>query len=116
MKVSFPAIHSSSAGLVFILGHPLGHTLSPAMQNAAFQKAKLPWLYLPLDLSQNQLKDVMEMMRTPSIVGANVTVPYKEAVFPYLDQVEPEDKWLGSVNTLYQKGSKLCGTSTDGEG
>ena len=116
MKVSFPAIHSSSARLVFILGHPLSHSLSPAMQNAAFQKAKLPWLYLPLDLSQNQLKPVLEMMRTGAFIGANVTVPYKEAVLPYLDHVEPEAKWLGSVNTLYRKGNKLCGTSTDGEG
>jgi shikimate dehydrogenase len=116
MKFSLPAIHSSSTRLVLILGHPLSHTLSPAMQNAAFQKAKLPWLYLPLDVSPNQLKPVLGITRTAPFIGANVTVPYKEAVLPYLDYVEPEAKWLGSVNTLYRKGNKLFGTSTDGEG
>src|ERR1039457_417672 len=103
MKDSFSTIHSNPKQLVFILGHPLEHSLSPAMQNAAFRAARLPFLYLPLDISRDQIKTVLDMMRTYSVRGANVTVPYKEGVLPYLDWVEPEAKWLGSVNTLYRK-------------
>ncbi len=102
--------------LVFILGHPLEHTLSPAMQNAAFKSLRVPWLYLPLDISTEQVRPVLQMMRSLPAQGANVTVPYKGNVITYLDGVEPEANWLGSVNTIYRKGGKLFGTSTDGEG
>jgi shikimate dehydrogenase len=69
-----------------------------------------------LDISLKQVKSSLEMMRALNVRGANVTVPYKGNVLAYLDVVDPEAKWLGSVNTLYRKGEKLCGTSTDGEG
>src|SRR5260221_4840174 len=109
-------VHSNPNQLVFILGHPLEHSLSPAMQNAAFRHTGLPWLYLPVDIARDQVKTILRMMRTSSMRGANVTVPYKETVLSFLDWVEPEAKWLGSVNTLYRKGGRLCGTSTDGDG
>ena len=109
-------LKAASGKLVFILGHPLDHSLSPAMQNAAFQKAGLPWLYLPMDITQDKIRSVLSTMRILPVSGANVTIPYKKAVLPYLDWVEAEAKWLGSVNTIYRKGKKLCGTSTDGEG
>ena len=102
--------------LVFLLGHPLGHTLSPPMQNAAFRKMGLPWTYVPLDISLGQVEDAVRLARAFNVRGANVTVPYKAAVIPYLDFVEPEAKWMKSVNTIYRKGSKLAGASTDGEG
>ena len=102
--------------LVFVLGHPLDHSLSPAMQNAALRYLGIPWNYLPLDIEKGQLGPVLSWMKEFKLVGANVTVPYKEDVMPFLDQVEPKAKWLGSVNTIYWKGSKLCGTSTYGEG
>ena len=102
--------------LLFILGHPVAHSLSPAMQNAAFKKAGLPWLYLPMDISTGQIKTAIRHLKRVAFGGANVTVPHKEAILSQLDYVEPSAKWLGSVNTLYWKGKKLCGTSTDGEG
>ncbi len=116
MTLSYAQAPPGSGKLVFILGHPLGHSLSPAMQNAAFQKIGLPWLYVPLDILPNRLKDVFPAMRILPLGGANVTVPYKESVAAYLDWVEPEARWLGSINTIYKKGKKLCGASTDGEG
>lgn len=116
MKPSMSKVLPGSGQLVFILGHPLGHSLSPAMQNAAFQYARLPWLYVPLDIPENRLKGVLAAMRILPVSGANVTVPYKKAVLPYLDEVEPEAEWLGSVNTICRKGKKLYGASTDGEG
>jgi shikimate dehydrogenase len=115
MKRSSTAITGASQ-VAFILGHPVSHSLSPAMHNAAFEKLGLPWLYTPLDLSPAEVGPVVKMMRSFNVRGANVTVPYKEAVMKHLDFIEPEAKWLGSVNTIYRRGNRLCGTSTDGEG
>jgi shikimate dehydrogenase len=107
---------TGASQIVFILGHPVGHSLSPAMHNAAFEKLGLPWLYTPLDISPRELGPVVKMMRAFNVRGANVTVPYKEKILSHLDWIEPEAKWLGSVNTIYHKGNQLCGSSTDGEG
>ncbi len=107
---------TGASQVVFILGHPVSHSLSPAMHNAAFEKLYLPWLYTPLDISPREIASVVKMMRAFNVRGANVTVPYKEKVLSHLDWIEPEAKWLGSVNTIYRKGGQLCGTSTDGEG
>jgi shikimate dehydrogenase len=102
--------------LVLLLGHPLEHSRSPVMHNAAFRHQHLPWVYAPLDLMGDQVKAALHLLRFPGLKGANITVPYKEAVLPYLDGIEPEAKWLGSVNTIYKKGKRLMGASTDGEG
>ncbi|HEY5037822.1 MAG TPA: shikimate dehydrogenase [bacterium] len=116
MKNAFSKTITGSSQVVFILGKSLSHSLSPLMQNAAFQHLKLPWVYLPFEVPEGELKDALGVMKGSNVRGANVTVPYKEKVLPFLDQVETEAEWLGSVNTLYKKGSKLCGVSTDGEG
>ncbi len=107
---------SGASRLVFILGNPLEHTLSPWMHNAAFRALRMPWVYAPLEVTADQLKNAVEILRSINVEGANVTVPYKEKVVPCLDQVEREARWLGSVNTLYRRGGKLIGVSTDGEG
>ena len=116
MKSSKAADIMTVSQVVFILGHPVSHSLSPAMHNAAFEKLHMPWLYTPLDISPREVGSALKMMRTLNARGANVTVPYKEKVLSYLDWIEPEAKWLGSVNTIYRKGGQLFGTSTDGEG
>lgn len=102
--------------LVFILGHPLEHTLSPLMQNAAFQALGMPWAYAPLDVLKGEVRNAVELLRSSNVAGANVTVPYKEEVMPYLEKVEKEAAWLRSVNTIYRRGERLLGASTDGEG
>jgi shikimate dehydrogenase len=107
---------NSADHLVFILGHPLEHTLSPPMHNAAFRTLGLPWVYAPLDIVPSEVEKGLDFLRSPNVYGANVTVPYKGAVLPYLDGVEKEARWLGSVNTIYRRGKKIFGTSTDGNG
>ncbi len=102
--------------LVFILGNSLGHSLSPAMHNAAFRALRIPWVYTPLEISKAEVKTAIEILRMPNVHGSNVTVPYKEDVLPSLDNLEEKTRWLGSVNTIYRRGDKLWGTSTDGEG
>ncbi len=102
--------------LVFILGHPVGHSLSPLMHNAAFRALQMSWVYSPLDVAKDQVQNAVEVLRSSNVEGANVTIPHKEEVMPFLDHVPKESAWLGSVNTIYRRNGKLCGTSTDGEG
>ncbi len=102
--------------MVFLLGHPVSHSLSPAMHNAAFRSQGLPWTYTALDADARAVGGAVELLRIRNVAGANVTVPHKAAVIPYLDRVEPVSRWLDSVNTVYKKEGKLVGTSTDGEG
>jgi len=101
---------------VFLFGHPVSHSLSPAMQNAAFRCRRLPFLYAPLDVPPGTVEAAIGLLRAGNVLGANVTVPHKEAVLEYLDEVDRDSVWLASVNTVYKKGSRLCGTSTDGPG
>lgn len=102
--------------LAFVLGCPVEHSLSPAMHNAAFQRLGMDCTYAALEVTAERMGAVVEMVRSSSVLGANVTVPHKEAVMEHLDKVEPEALWLHSVNTLFKKNGKLCGTSTDGPG
>jgi shikimate dehydrogenase len=101
---------------VFLLGNPVEHSLSPAMQNAAFQHFRLHWVYAPLAVDPRRIGQVVEILRSSNVRGANVTIPFKEAIISRLDQVDHHSAWLGSVNTIYRKDGKICGTSTDGEG
>lgn len=102
--------------LAVLLGCPVEHSLSPAMHNAAFQRLGMDCIYAALEVSPERMASAVETVRSSSILGANVTVPHKEAVMPFLDQVDPEADWLRSVNTLVKKKGKLFGTSTDGPG
>ena len=102
--------------LVFILGHPLGHTLSPLMHNAAFRSLGIPWAYGQMDISPWEIQRAVECLRCPNVQGANITLPYKEEVLTFLDRVLMPADGLESVNTVFRRGKKLLGTSTDGEG
>ncbi len=102
--------------LVFILGYSLQHSLSPLLHNAVFRALRMPWVYAPLEIPKNLVKNAVEILRSTNVQGANVTVPYKEEVLPHLDQVDKDAAGLGSVNTIYRRGEKLFGASTDGEG
>ncbi|HET9870533.1 MAG TPA: shikimate dehydrogenase, partial [bacterium] len=101
---------------VFLIGKPLGHSLSPVMQNAAFRALGMRTYYAPLELEPGQLPGFFTAFKSVNVVGANVTVPYKEKVLGRLDRVEKDAAWLGSVNTLYKKQGAVWGASTDGEG
>jgi shikimate dehydrogenase len=102
--------------MAFILGHPVSHSLSPLMHNAAFRHLGLPWLYVPLDLTEAQLGPFLGSIRDLPVVGGNVTVPYKGSVLRFLDGVSSQARRLGSVNTIHRSGKRWLGASTDGEG
>ncbi len=99
-----------------LIGCPIGHSKSPAMHNLAFKHLGINAVYLCFEVKPEQLKYVTKAMKALNIVGLNVTVPYKEAIINYLDEITEIAKKVGAVNTIFRRGAKLIGTNTDIEG
>ncbi len=99
-----------------VFGYPVEHSLSPLFHNAAFARLGLNFVYLPFPVKPEELKVAVESIRSLNIVGMNVTIPHKEKVLPYLDEISPEAKVIGAVNTIHNKEGKLIGYNTDGDG
>jgi shikimate dehydrogenase len=98
---------------VVLFGHPLDHSLSPAMHNAAFAKLGLDLVYLALPVSAANLHGALAGFRAWRFPGANVTIPHKEAVLPLLDGLGPNAQRAQAVNTLYWQDDALIGDNTD---
>jgi shikimate dehydrogenase len=86
--------------LVGLMAWPIGHTLSPAMHNAAFDALKLNWRYVPLPVHPEQVEAAVRGLVALGFRGCNVTVPHKQAVIPFLDTVAPDAAAFGAVNTI----------------
>ena len=98
-----------------LIGHPLKHSLSRFYFNEKFEYEGLDCLYQHFDLkSLDELQGVME--KYPDLCGFNVTIPYKEAIIPLLDEMDPVAKEVGAVNVVKIIGSKLKGYNTDVHG
>jgi shikimate dehydrogenase len=97
----------ASTRLVALLGHPVAHTLSPRMQNAAFAARGLDWAYVALDVRPELLRDAVHGLAAAGFVGANVTAPHKLAAAELAETDVP------SVNTLRFEGGRVVGFSTD---
>ncbi|MBA7647473.1 Shikimate dehydrogenase (NADP(+)) [subsurface metagenome] len=102
--------------IVGLIGYPIGHTLSPAMHNRAFEYLDLNYIYLPFPVEKNNLKGALRALPALGIVGVNVTLPYKEKVREYLDEVTEEAELTRAVNTILVRDNRLIGYNTDGEG
>lgn len=102
--------------VVGIFGNPIEHTLSPPMQNAAFRELGLDYCYIPFLVKEERLKDAVEAIRALNIRGVNITIPHKEAVISYLDEVSEEAKYIGAVNTVLNEEGILKGFNTDAFG
>jgi shikimate dehydrogenase len=99
---------------VYLLGHPVGHSLSPAMHNAAFRALGLPHWYEALDLTAAELPAVVARIRSGEALGANVTIPYKEAVLALVDTWDGPTAEVGAANTLSRTpDGKLIASNTD---
>jgi len=103
---------------VGLIGHPVDHSRSPAMQQAAFDALGLDIRYELWDTPSSDLRKRMEMLRQPGVLGANVTIPHKIAVIPYLDGRSSTARYLaGAVNTIVREetrhGVRLIGHNTD---
>jgi shikimate dehydrogenase len=97
-----------------VIGHPLTHSLSPTMQNAAFLKKGLNAVYLAFDTKN--LEDALRGMRALGIKGMSITIPHKSCVIPLLDQVDSLAKQIGAVNTIVNDHGRLIGYNTDALG
>ncbi|MET3504877.1 shikimate dehydrogenase [Halalkalibacter oceani] len=104
-------------GKVFgLLGHPVGHSMSPLIHNDAFRSLGIDASYHAFDVSPDQVKEAIEGIRALGIAGCNVTVPHKVAVIPYLDKIDEEAEQIGAVNTIVNEDGCLIGYNTDGRG
>ena len=107
---------SGTTKVVGVWGHPVGHSRSPVMHNAALAKLGLDWVYVPFEVAPGNVGAAVEAVRALGLVGVNVTVPLKELVLPYLDEIDEDAARIGSVNTICNRNGKLTGYSTDGAG
>lgn len=102
--------------LIGLLGLPVDHSFSPAMQNAAFEHLGLNYVYLAFPVNPEDVGSVLRAFRAAGVAGLNVTVPHKEAVMPYLDEISSEAAYAGAVNTIVNDNGRLVGYNTDGTG
>jgi shikimate dehydrogenase len=99
-----------------VIGDPIEHSLSPAIQNAAFGALGLDFVYAAFRVKPSEVRNALAGMRALGIDGFNVTMPHKEAVIAHLDWIDETAKFLNSVNTIHHIDGKLRGYSTDGVG
>ncbi len=104
------------SGRCGIIGHPVAHSLSPAFQSAAFAHCGLQTTYEHWDTPPGGLEARITNLRNPNMLGANVTIPYKEAVFPLLNELGGQSARVGAVNTIVNREGHLFGFNTDGPG
>ena len=98
---------------VVLIGHPVAHSLSGAMQQAAFDAAGIPAAYELWDRSPLELADAIAELRSDDFLGANVTIPHKEKAATLVDRLTEEAHATGAVNTITREGKRLVGHNTD---
>jgi len=107
---------NSSPRIYGVLGYPVKHSLSPSMHNAAFEALKINAEYRSFQVKPQDLENFLNSLAKKNIYGLNVTIPYKEKVVPFLQNLSPEADLIGAVNTIKVFPDKLEGFNTDGEG
>ena len=96
-----------------IFGHPVNHSLSPIMHNCAFQTLDLDCVYVAFDIQPKDLESAARAIKSLGIAGVNITIPHKESMTFFLDQISPEVALTGAVNTVKNDNGKLKGYNTD---
>jgi len=104
---------SGRTRLVGLFGWPTEHSVSPAMQNAALVALGLDWCYVPLPVPPDRLAEAIAALRALGFVGANVTVPHKQAALAWMDRLTKEARVVGAVNTILPDAKGLTGHNTD---
>ena len=99
-----------------VIGNPINHSLSPKLHNFWLKQNQINAIYDKTKLNSNQLKNLILEVKEKRIDGINITVPFKNVVIPYLDELSEEAKKTQSVNTIYLKNKKVFGHNTDIQG
>jgi|Cm827metagenome_2_1110796.scaffolds.fasta_scaffold02883_4 quinate/shikimate dehydrogenase len=107
---------SGTTALLGLIGTPVEHSKSPAMYNHCFAQFGLDWAYLAFDVPPERAGAAVQAIRTLNMRGANVTMPCKNAVIPYLDRITPAAQAIQAVNTIVNEDGVLVGHNTDGCG
>jgi 3-dehydroquinate dehydratase / shikimate dehydrogenase len=107
---------SKSTKIYGVIADPVRHSISPAVQNRAFQSRRIDSVYLPLMIPPLQLRDFFTFAESVPLAGFSVTIPHKQKVIRYLDVVDPLAKRIGAVNTVWRRAGKWRGSNTDVDG
>ncbi|MCI0181918.1 MAG: shikimate dehydrogenase [Acidibacillus sp.] len=102
--------------LLAVLGHPIRHSFSPIMHQAAIVDRGLDAVYTAIDVAPEQLRDAFCGMRVLGFLGANLTIPHKERALEYMDELTDRAQRIGAVNTVIRDKNRLIGDNTDGAG
>lgn len=99
-----------------VIAKPIRHSISPFIHNHAYQLTATNTVYLAWEVAEEQVEQSLQQLRVLDMLGANISMPYKKKVLPYLDQVDESAQLIGSINTIVQKDGCLTGYNTDGLG
>ena len=92
-----------------IIGYPLSHSVSPSMHNFIYQKLGIEVEYQKWEIEEHNLKSHLETINDEDFIGANITVPDKEKIVSFLDEIRDEAKFTGAVNTIVKNDNQLIG-------
>jgi len=107
---------SATTRIIALLGDPVAHSLSPALQNAAFAACGLDYAYVALRVQPRHLESALRGLVAMGFGGANLTVPHKQAALPFIDELRGDAALVGAVNTVVVEGEALVGHNTDAGG
>lgn len=99
--------------LVGVFGHPVGHSVSPQMHNAAFAHLGMDWCYLAFSVAPSNLEQALRALPALGMAGVNLTIPLKERALPAMDEIVPPADVVEAVNTVVCRAGKLLGYNTD---
>ncbi len=99
-----------------LFGHPVGHSLSPALHNAAFEALGLPLVYVAHDVQPGHVPEAIAAARALGYRGLSITIPHKVAALGCVDEVDATARGIGCINTVVNDGGRLRGTNSDGLG
>ena len=99
-----------------VIAKPIRHSISPFIHNHAYQLTATNAVYLAWEVAEEEVEQSLQQLRVLDMLGANISMPYKKKVLPYLDQLDESAQLIGSVNTIVQRDGRLRGYNTDGLG
>ena len=99
-----------------VIAKPIRHSISPFIHNHAYQLTATNAVYLAWEVAEEEVEQSLQQLRVLDMLGANISMPYKKNVLPFLDQLDESAQLIGSVNTIVQRDGHLTGYNTDGLG